>query len=110
MADYRQKSVAENAKDFCGLILLVLTEGQGCPYWRLPLSAPTTLATTPDPSIEDDCRQSLYRLQPVQGEQGQIQQVDDAVAVDVAGEAALVAGIRDAIFVTVRPDKLEKIT
>ena len=30
---------------------------------------------------------SLYRLQPVQGEQGQIQQIDDAVAVVVAGEA-----------------------
>ena len=28
---------------------------------------------------------SLYRLQPVQGEQGLIQQVDDAVAVVVAG-------------------------
>ena len=50
----------------------------------IPLSAPTTRATTPDPSIEDDCRQSLNRLQPVQGQQGQIQQVDDAVAVDVA--------------------------
>ena len=34
--------------------------------------------------VDDDCCQSLNRLQPVQGEQGQIQQVDDAVAVDVA--------------------------
>jgi len=62
---------------------------------------PTTRATTPDPSIEDDCRQSLIRLQPVQGQQGQIQQVDDAVAVVVAGEDAVVAGIGGAVVIHV---------
>ena len=35
----------------------------------------------------------LNRLQPVQGQQGQIQQVDDAVAVDVAGEDAIKRGL-----------------
>jgi len=38
-----------------------------------------------DPNVEDDCRNFLNRLQPMQGQQGQIQQVDNTVAVDVAG-------------------------
>ena len=37
----------------------------------------------------------------MQGEQGQIQQVDDAVAVVVAGEAAIVTGIGCAVVIAV---------
>ena len=36
----------------------------------------------------------LNRLQPVQGHEGEVQLVDDAVAVDVAGEDAVVVGVR----------------
>ena len=37
----------------------------------------------------------------MKGQQGQIQQVDDAVAVDVAGEAACIAGVRFAVVIAV---------